>query len=278
MRYLQVLKNEFLFNGHLQSIGAASITAFMGKVIGSANAYALAFFVYLLFLFIFQYDRYAHAERDCQTNSTRTQHIRLLGLFVVFSMVTQLWVSLLGIYVYGNLSAVVFGLAFAIAGYLYPLWMKDLTRIIPGWKNIYVSMVYPLLVPFVAVSNAQIPEIGPWSLLVMCMIFAESYLYQVLLDTKDVDSDRQEHLRTFAVLFGKQSVLHVVSLLNILYGCAVLLYLQRIPVLPGFGYFVMGIVFTRQLTVILLLKGEQAGYFIAAGGLMAWIVPIIMVR
>lgn len=256
------VKTELLYNGHLQSLGAVSLVYLSSLYIYEfIPSFWLLLATYLLFQAIYFYDRLRDLGKDEQTNSVRVKHIRQYSKYLPGIIVLSLVLAIGILYTKFNFAAVAFFVIVFLLGYLYPLYMKGLTKSICLFKNIYVSGVHAVLVifPFLAtgfaVANNSLLYIFP------LYIFLEAMIIQVLLDAKDTKSDKEEGLLTLPVLIGAEKTIYV-SLVGSVISMA--LIFSFLPGLAVFGFLI------NALVVYLFTQKKMAGFFIGAGKFLLW--------
>ena len=99
---------------------------------------------YLLPLIVYSYDYYKDIDKDIKNNSKRAVFLKkrvdkypfILGFYIL------LLVSLM--ILYSNYSLVAFIAAIITGGILYNVLLKDLTKKIPAFKNIFTAMNWAL--------------------------------------------------------------------------------------------------------------------------------------
>jgi 4-hydroxybenzoate polyprenyltransferase len=272
MSFLLLIINDILYNGHLQSFGAAGLVFLTSIIFHISIPYISIVFVYFLFLFVFYTDRYIHVDRDYSTNMTRSKHIKQFSQTMPWIIILLLFISIVGALLFTNTTVAATFVFLAIAGYAYPKYMKDYTRYIPLFKNIYVSAVYPIAVILPELLTTQ--HIGDMSmkLFLMSAIFIESFIAQILLDTKDIPSDREHGLKTLGVLIGFNETLHITSLFSVGIGIFFLLY-GFVHMYPyELLWILMLSIVLRQVAIFFVSRQNVVGYSLCAGMLLWWIV------
>ena len=213
------LFREIIYNGHLQSLSAVGVVYVSSLLLGFAVSIPLLVIVYLLFQPIYLFDRYRDVDIDEQTNQARSLHLRFyrnrIPALVIFLLIL---LSAL-VFVFSNVFMFILSAIIVVFGFLYPLFFKELTRIIPLFKNLYVALVFALLVfvPHVFYDNSFMAN--PLLIFLFFYILLEGIIMQSILDYKDIESDRERNLKTLPVMVGlkksKKIVLGLSTLLLI---------------------------------------------------------------
>ena len=135
---------EFLYEGHLQCLGALSVIFLSSLVLNIPLSWDIFLVTYLIFYPVYIYNRVRETTSDALTNPQRTWHVIhskkiLLPLF---------WVCIVGalflLVAFSNLKGILFGIFIFVFGVLYTEFFKKCTRYVPGLKNFYVAGVFAL--------------------------------------------------------------------------------------------------------------------------------------
>ena len=249
------LLTEFIYNGHLQSIGAVAIVNFYNIYIyQSVIDFKFSFAIYSLFESIFLFDRYLGFKKDKDSNLERTKHIssykRFFPQIILFMSIFSL-----SIFLEKSLSSFLMAGSILFMGFMYPIYFKSFTKFIYLFKNLYVSGVYAIIVFFVTNKFQIIPT---------SYVFLQSMIAQILLDIKDISSDGKDRLKTFGVLFGKNKALQFVLVL-IIFSCA--FYYQKI-----FGFIILIDFAINISSVYLINKNNKSGYLLTAAKFLPWLL------
>lgn len=274
---LQTAWNEFLYGGHLQSVGAVAITWTAAAIFRAPFPWALAVATYTIFYAIYLYNRLLEVSADASTNPSRTAHIvaHRRTLWRVFFVST-----LIGIAVAistASLHGVVFIGALFVFGLLYTNAFKGLTRFVPGFKAWYVALGFSALVflPF-----AYTGRKGPFPSLASFAgwVFWNAAIMQICLDVKDARSDAQRGLRTIPLLLGRKRTFRVLAALTVLSAVPPLAWGFLDPSYP------MEIAALAPASLLSLLafaiaeKGAYQGYLLESGKFISWPALLALAR
>lgn len=273
-RYLRFIKNEFIYGSHL--ISFSGVTAMLlGLNILGVELKSLLYLVltYIIFAIGFLYNRYVEIDQDTSSNSKRVLHIKSYFNYIPYILIaysilffTILYLSLQ--ITYGYISYIKFLLATLVfvLPFLYT-YTKGLTKIIPCFKEIKFALNWVIL--FFVFSflndyyNLDIPLI-----LFFIFLFLRIFLATSLFDVKDILQDKQEGLKTTAVLLGEKNIFKFLIGLSIT---------AVIPILIGYYLHVYDLVavsllFTTFYTILYIklftIKKSNMDviYYIIIGG------------
>ena len=212
VRLLKTIWNEFIYGGHLLSIGGVGIIVTTLMVTKSEFNIWLLLIVYLGNQTVYNYNRLREIKNDEVTNPERVGHIKKLQkkypLIIIGYCIAFIIISV-------TISIQVFLSVFFLltAGILYSIKLKVLTKKILLFKNFYIALLWALLgfVPLVYYSL-------PFTLVFfffLTFIFLRLFLNTIFFDIKDIESDKQEALKTLPVTIGKRKTLFFLHGLNI---------------------------------------------------------------
>ncbi len=250
-KILKSIWKEFIYGGHLLSLGAVSVVFTSAVLLGIKITWDFLIIVYLGTQSVYLYNRYKEYKIDFITNPERTEHIKkyvkMIPLIIFF-----FFLIILSILVYyKNFSGLFFGSFLLIMGLLYSQVFKGFTRKIIGFKNFFVSLMWALLVIFLAVYYSSPLN---WALfLVFTFVFLRWVVNTSFFDIKDMESDQKEGLLTLANVLGQKRLINILSLIA---GLAV------IPMVFGFYLglfpkFSLMLLFTIPYTFYFFKKSQD---------------------
>ncbi|MCK4592350.1 UbiA family prenyltransferase [Candidatus Parcubacteria bacterium] len=276
---LKLILNEFIYGGHIQSFGAASVVFVSGILLKIQITWDILFIMYLLFYTPYLYNRFKEIKIDYLTNPQRTKYLKtyiyqapLIIYFASFTLIGSL------IY-FSNFKALIFGLLLLIFGIFYTVFFKKVTKKIYVFKNIYVSIFFALL-PFFLVVYYSFPLTSYLMLNILLLslfIFLKAFLTQIFLDIKDIKSDKKERLRTFPVIMGKEKTFMFLSIFNFIVTITVPIVLSLY--LNIFPKSILMLIFTVPFSFYcynLAKRKNYFGYIFQSGEFLLWLFLIFI--
>ena len=250
-RTLKAIWKEFIYGGHLLSLGAVSIVFTSAVLLNIKITWDFLLIVYLGIQSIYLYNRYKEYKKDFLTNPERTKHI---GKYVKYIplIIFLFFVIIFSILIYHkNFLALFLGLFLLIMGLLYTKIFKNLTQKILGFKSFFVSLMWALLVIFLAIYYSLPFNLA--LLLIFIFIFLRWIVNTSFFDIKDIESDKREGLLTLANVWGEKKLINILSLLAILAIVPIIIgvYLKLFPI------FSLMLVFTIPYTFYYLKKSQD---------------------
>ncbi|MCX6764181.1 MAG: UbiA family prenyltransferase [Candidatus Nealsonbacteria bacterium] len=211
---LNSIRNEFVYGGHLLSLGASSIVFTSAILLGIKITWDCLFIVYLGMQSAYLYNRYKDFKKDYLTNPERTKHFEkyvskipiIIGIFIL--------IIILMLYYFSTPKILFFGLSLLLMSLLYSKIFKNLTKKIVGFKGFYVSLMWASLSLFLIFYYYLSFSLSLFFILVF--IFLRWTINTSFCDIKDIESDKKEKLLTLAVVLRKEKLIKFLNILNIL--------------------------------------------------------------
>ncbi len=218
MNFSQALKlifNEFLYGGHLISLGA------VGIVFSSAILLEIKIdldFLIIVYLFSYNsilYNRYREFRIDYLTNPERTKNLRKYFKYISLILCFSILITT-GIFIFNNkFLALFFLILLSLLTFLYTEYFKNITKNIFIFKNIYFSFVTGLLL-ILLVLYYSYPILNFIFFIIFIFVFLRMFINTVFLDIKDVKGDNKIRLKTIPILFGETKTLKILQLLSMI--------------------------------------------------------------
>jgi len=280
MTFEKILKsiwNEFIYGGHLISLGAASIVFSSAILLSIKITWDCLVITYLIFYLIYLYNRFKEIDVDYLTNPQRTEHLQTYVKQIPIIFYFVILIVTVGLIYFTNFPGLIFGLSLLSFGLLYTIIFKKFTKKIVIFKDLFVSTVFSLLVPFLIVYysfSLTTPSFIAPGVILMAFIFLKAFTMQVFFDVKDMEGDKKEGLLTFPVIFGKERILNALKIINILITVPIPIFSFYFNIFPK---SVLMLLFTVPFVFYcfsLVKKGKYFGYILGSGEFILW--PILL--
>lgn len=272
-KFLKSLLTEFIYGGHLQSLGAVSLVLAFSLIIHSPFAWHSYVIVYLLFYSLYLFNRYKEIKIDKKTNPERTKHLNTYIKAIPSIFCLTVFLLFFGLVYFSNTLTLAISIFLFIFGLLYSTHLKAWTGNIFMFKNIYVALFFAVMPFFVLFYHGYSIVDATWAL--SSLIFIKTVLMQIFLDIKDIDSDKEQKLKTMSVVLGKQKVFPFFIISNFLFTVIILaffvFYIQSLPLVA------LALLFTlvhNYYALWLVYKENSIGYLIYGGNFIIW--PILI--
>ena len=271
-RILQVVRQEFLYGGHLQCLGSVAILWTAAELFQAPFPWTMPVATYAVSYAVYAVNRIVEVQGDQLTNPERSAYImrHLRARWWSFFLATLLAAVIA--FTSAAVSGVIFLGALLVFGLLYTSTFKALTRYILALKTWYVACAFAAIVflPFfytgTAVPSAALP-FAAW-------VFIDAAIMQIFLDIKDIESDEEEGLNTVPVLLGRKQAFQLVY---------ALVFVSVLPPLfwgtlhSHFPPTVGALAVAPLLSVVpfrIAQKGRYLGYLLESAKFVTW--PVLL--
>jgi len=278
-KILRAVWREFIYGGHFQSLGAASIVFVSAILLKIQITWDVLFATYLIFYPLYLYNRFKEIKIDYLTNPERTKHLRTYFHLMPIILFLVIFIVIGGLIHFSNFRALLFGSLLLFFGLLYTVVFKKFTKKLALFKNLYVATFFASLVFFLVVyySYPLTNTLIVGTLIFMIFVYLKALMMQIFLDVKDIESDKKEGLLTFPVIFGKEKTLNILKIISVL---------ATAPILLIFSLYFN--IFPKSALILLLTipfnfycfsqaRGQKySGYILAGGEFVLWPTLIII--
>jgi len=207
--------DEFVYGGHLLSVGASSIILTIIEIFNLKINWILLVIGYLMSQIVYSFDHLQGAQKDIFSNPQRTNHI--IKNIKKQKIILIVYFLLLFIFLFfiSNIKIFIIVTCITVLGLFYSICLKKLTQKLPGFKNFFVALVWALS-PVLIIDvfyHLGLVFIAPF-LLIFLFIFLRWLLNTTFFDIKDIATDQKENLKTLPVVWGEKKLLTFLQLLN----------------------------------------------------------------
>ncbi|MCK4520728.1 UbiA family prenyltransferase [Candidatus Parcubacteria bacterium] len=242
-KILKFIWNEFIYTGHFLSLGAVSIVFTSAILLGIKITWDCLLVVYLGIHSAYLFNRYKELKIDLSTNPERTlylqKHIKYIPFIISFYALLMTVILVF----FNKTSVIIFGLVLFLIGLLYSIFLKECTKKIIGFKNYFVSLMWTLLIIFLAFYYFY--PLNLTLILILIFVYLRCFMDTNFYDIKDIESDKKENLLTLAIVFGRKGLLRFLNLINVIALLPIILgvYLELFPMFSLILLFVIPITF-----------------------------------
>jgi len=261
---LRIIWNEFIYGGHLISLGAIGIVLTSAILLNIKITLDSLIILYLFTYNSILYNRYKEQKLDFLTNPERTNNLkknfRSINLIVFLSIITSI-----GILVYlKKFNVLIFIIFLTLLTFLYTKYLKKITKNLIAFKNIYFSFVTSLLLIFLFLYYSY-PLLNLPLLFIFIFIFLRMFTNTVFLDIKDIKSDEKENLLTLPILLNQEKLLLFLKIITIFSISPIIIavYFKLIP------FFSLALIFIIPYTFYYLKKSIKKDNFYLVNYILA---------
>ena len=211
-KILKPIWNEFVYGGHLSSLGASGILWSSAIIFDKPVSIPLLIIGYVISQIVYGYNHFREAGKDLLTNPERVSYIEKIKKFVPFLLIFYFLLFIVLLIYLKNIKSILVALFILIGGLLFTDIFKDFTKQIIGFKTFYGPFFWAMGV-ILASSYYGIQD----NLLIFFLflfLFLRDIVNTTFFDIKDIESDKKGGLKTFAVVFGKKKILNYLHFFN----------------------------------------------------------------
>lgn len=276
IKLFELLWKEVIFGGHLFATGSMAVIIMCATLFGIPFSWDILVTSYLMFYAIYLYDHSKGASSDELTNSTRAKYLQCKDRSTCL-VIAASGLLIVSLFIFSNIVTTFTGIVILVLGLLYGSYFKKLTKKIPAFKNIFVSMVWAFMVLFVFVYYSLPVTYG--ALMLALFIFIRMMNIQILFDVRDVDGDRAEGLLTIPAIFGESRcpfILNLINHLSIFYIAACVL----IGIVPVIAMAIIPVFYygAGYINKVLRSKKNYLSYVYAACEPIMWMTLVVAGR
>ncbi|UGV41688.1 UbiA family prenyltransferase [Methanococcoides orientis] len=271
---IKELWNDFIYGGHLFAFGAICVAFMCSILFAIPITWDFLVIIYLTFYIIYLYDYFNGTEDDEKTNSTRANYFRKNDSKTITYILYGSIISIASIYVlYSDIPNMLIGFAILILGLTYQAYFKGLTKKITAFKNIFVSLVWAILVYVMFIYYSY--PITSEALIISAFVFLRMTGIQILFDIRDIEGDQKKGLRTFPAIYGYRKGLMTLVAINFI-TAILLIYEAYIGALPYTALMIVPVIFYAQnyLDKVDKSRKDHKSYLFAAGEPFVWFILI----
>ncbi|NPE27237.1 UbiA family prenyltransferase [Methanococcoides sp. SA1] len=269
-----VLWKDFIYGGHIFAFGAICVAIMASIIFAIPITWDFMLIIYLIFYSIYVYDYFTGAEEDKGNYSSRSEYLQnndekmLIG--TIYGSIVAIAFTYL---IFSDIKNMLIGFAILILGLMYHSHFKSITKKFPAFKNLFVSLVWGLLIYIMFTYYGY--QIDMSAMVISAFVFLRMMGIQILFDIRDIEGDRIKGLLTIPAIFGHGKSMSFLKMLNIvtLILLAVGVYMKILPI------FVLMIMLVMAYSVkykekVLMSRNDNRCYILAAGEPVVWAVLV----
>ena len=211
---MKLFWDKLIHEGYFIAIGDISAIYALSVILGISVTCDFLLVVFLIIFSLISFNYYKEINQDMLTNLDRAQITKKRKKILPFVIILGVTMALGLVYYFSSILTVVFLLCLLVAGLLYTTTLKAVTKNVLGLKSFYVAFFYSLLLVLLILYYKS-----PFSLatfLVLSFYFSRIFINTVFCDIRDIKGDQKDGLKTFAIVWGENKTVYVLSCLNIL--------------------------------------------------------------
>lgn len=251
--FISILR-ECVYGGHFLSFGALSVILSWALLFNIKITWDSLLVVYLGAQIIYLYNRYKEFDTDFLTNPERTAYFKKYIKHIPSLLMLYSAIIVIILLYYQKVLASLFAFLLIFLGVLYSIFFKKLTKKIVSFKVFFVALIWALLIVFMAFYYSTPLNIS--LLVIFIFVYLRFFIHESFSDIKDIEGDKKEKLLTLPIVFGKEKIIRILSIVNILSMIPIVagIYLHFLPVCS------LMLLFTVPYTIYYLRKANKLDY------------------
>lgn len=244
---------ELKYGAHITALIGPSLMLVMTILTNNEINLIAITLAYLIPLVVYSYNYLSEMDDDLITNSEKVEYLKkrkkaVPHLLLIYSIIAVLLIAIMN-----NINIIIFLLIIVSGGILYTTIFKVLTRYIIGFKSIFTTALWAYYGTFFTIFLYAL-DIDLLVIFISILMFLKLFINAIFFDIKDIQSDKNNGLKTIPIILGKQKTTMVMNCINVL---AVILLIVGIGIgaLPAYA-IVLSIFFIY--TYYYVNKGKSA--------------------
>lgn len=211
---INVLRDEITYGGYLVSLCSPCLLISTCLILNINIDIPLLLISYLIPLIVYSYDYYNDIDKDMKNDSLRAIYLKkkAKNYPILLSFYILLLISLL--ILYSNISLISFIFVIIVGGILYNFLLKDITKKIPAFKNVFTAMIWASGSAFFPLFYYSL-DINLSFIIMFFLIFLRVMINVIFFDLKDINNDTTDGIKTLPVILGKKSTINILNIINI---------------------------------------------------------------
>lgn len=251
-KVLKSIWDEFIYGGHLTALGAPSI-AYTGMILlGIPIDYLFLFTLYFGAESIYLYDRYKDLKTDAESNKKRSAHISMSKNFLPYLLSVYVLLTVIIPIIESKLIFLGLLVILLLLCMTYSRFLKLLSRNIFGLKDFFVSVMWSIIPIMLIISETK--RLSIILILYLVFLLLRETLNTWYCDIKDIEIDKRAMLKTPAVCFGKDKLLKILHLINLI-PIILLILAYHYGIWPKLGLF---LIFSSLYAFVYLLVAKKS--------------------
>ncbi|RLI97349.1 MAG: hypothetical protein DRP00_04090 [Candidatus Aenigmatarchaeota archaeon] len=214
MKLLKLFWDEFIYGGHLLSLGAASIVFTTAILLNITITWDALFVTYLGAHTVYLYNRLREVRYDALTNPRRTKHILRYLKYIPYIILFLVSLAAAIVLFFGKFLVAVFGVCLVLSGFIYTDIIKPRVKGIIALKNLYIAFFWACLTIFLALYYSYPLNVS--LIAIFLFVYLRFFISTVFFDIKDVETDMKEKVPTLPCKIGIEKTLITLYLLTLL--------------------------------------------------------------
>jgi len=207
-------QDEAIYGGHITATGAVAKVFFISALPGLWVGTLPFLIAYISALIVYSFDYYRSAENDMITNPGRAAYFLGMSSSFPYRMLAYAAILAASLALYASVTLTIVVFMMAALGIAYSVFLKKITRYLPGFKNVYTSGVWTAGTISGVLACCPVP-LETTVILIFLFMFLRSLGNVIYFDLKDILPDGSEGLKTVPACLGREKTFALLGALNV---------------------------------------------------------------
>ena len=224
-----LIKDALVRGEMLAALSAVALMASISLIFRITITWDFIVIVLLLSVAVYFFDFFDDASDFNFTQESEEKVVKKDKTYFKFITLALIITCLIIAYLFGSMWSLLYLILLVGLGTLYPLYFKNFTKKIVGFKDFYVAFAWVIFELFFFVYYSY--DEKTIILLFLIFMFTRDFMGASYCDLKDVKLDKKNGLLTFASTLGNSKLILVLFIFNVL-SLIILFFGLRFDIFP----------------------------------------------
>lgn len=274
-KVLKLLWDELVRGGFFTSLCALATLYSFSIIAGKPVKPVFALLVFLITISIYFYNFIGEIDEDLRDDYKEQSYVKkhqmlyrvLIGISIILSFYL--------VFKFGSILSIYFTFIFIVLGLLYTNGLKQFSKIVPGFKDIFVILCWNLLAPFFFTFHSYRFDLP----LLFFMLFALSrdWINANYSDLKDLRVDENNGLKTFANTLGVRKLIISIYISSFI-SVSIIVTAVTLNYFPRIALFLILPVFLTLIFILISRKVKNYSTLIVDSEAFLWLLLLYFIK
>lgn len=205
---------ELKYGAHITALIGPSLMLVMIILTNTEINLLALILAYIIPLIVYSYNYQSEMDDDLTTNSEKVEYLKNRKKKFPYLIHFYCIIAVILIAVMANINILMFLFIIVTGGILYTLIFKILTRYIVGFKSIYTTALWAYYSTFFIIFLYSM-KVNLFTLFIFIFMFLKLFSNAIFFDIKDMQSDKNNGLKTIPIILGKEKTITIINIINV---------------------------------------------------------------
>ena len=226
--------SEIIYGGHFTALSSPAIIITIAILLNQNIRMVDLLIAYLIPLIVYSYDYYKDQDKDNDTDLNKLLYLNNKKKSFIYIFIFYIFILFILLILLSNINFIIYVSILIAGGLLYSTIFKVLTRTVPGFKSIYITLVWSYACTLYLLLLYNNLTFSLFFLFIFTFVYLKGFINVVFFDIKDMKSDSKKNLKTLPIIIGKTNTYILLNIINI--SALILIFIGiYTKILPLFG-------------------------------------------